>query len=123
MAVRKPTKVELLNVDNVRQFFKTYTDEVKREVKIELATTARSEVESPAKEMVPVVTGNLKSRIATYDTTDLNDFSVTVEARVDYAQKIHRTGGRGGKGKGFLDIPLQQAKPGLMARLKQIMKG
>lgn len=101
-------------------------------------------IETSAKQDVPVDTGRLRSSIHiesnkvnrsfSYSDKDGNTFSgklsvdprpleVYIGTNVEYAEKINRTGGKGGKGEGFLVKAHERERPFLIARLrKQIRK-
>lgn len=100
-------------------------------------------IETSAKQDTPVDTGRLRSslhmessevnRSFTYSDQAGRSYSgklsvmpkpleVYVGTNVEYAEKIHRTGGRGGKGEGFLVKAHEAERPLLIARLRTKIK-
>lgn len=116
-------KIKVFGQREVFRHLGKVSNEIRQKIKHELITTALTDIETPAKQQVPVDTGRLRSSIHTVQFLDKSNLTVEVVASVRYARKIHRTGGKGGKGQGYLIKNLEKAKPGLKARLQKIVKG
>lgn len=116
-----------------------YGDKQRKSAKDELHAAGLN-VESGAKKMVPVDVGRLRSSIHmesdainrsfSYSDNAGNNFDgslgvspsemeVYVGTNVEYAPVIHRRGGKGGKGQGFLFVTAEQERVKLIRRLRQ----
>jgi len=100
------------------------------------------ETERLSKEAVPVDTGRLKTSIHvqtkqsgghsyqdsagnTFDgrmNVQLEDTDVAVGTNVNYAEKIHERGGRGGKGQDFLLNAFNASRTNLLNRLAKALR-
>jgi hypothetical protein len=111
--------VKVTGIKEIKDELKQLTDDIKAEAYETLITMSRVEIETKAKQAVPVDTGRLKSSImtihkerTTYNYTDRKgkkgrsydgrlqtvqpkDYEVFVGTNVEYANKIHENGGGG----------------------------
>ena len=142
--VNLATKTLRIDVKGVKELNKALSKipvEAQPKVKKSMLEIMRVEVETKAKFAVPVDTGRLRSSIHTteegtgykytdsegkgYDgtlgTLKLSKNEVAVGTNVNYANFVHKKGGKGGKGAKFLEIPFTKAVPNLLKKIEEVI--
>jgi len=137
----KSVRFDVKGVKELNKALSKIPAEAQPKVKKSILEIMRVEVETKAKFAVPVDTGRLRSSIHTieegtgYNYTDsegkrydgtlstlkVSKNEVAVGTNVNYAEKIHKKGGRGGKGAKFLEIPFNQAVPNLLKKIEEVI--
>ena len=134
-------KVQIKGIEELNKTLQKVSKELQPVVRQTILEVSRVEVETKAKYAVPVDTGRLRSSIHTMEKgsnfryTDKNgnsydgnlkglrvsDNEIAIGTNVNYAQDIHRRGGKNGKGQYFLLTAFENAIPKYIQRIKQVL--
>jgi phage gpG-like protein len=137
----KTLRIDVKGIEELKKALSKIPVEAQPKVKKSMLEIMRVEVETKAKFSVPVDTGRLRSSIHTMEegtdykysdsegnryegtlsTLKVSKNEVAVGTNVNYADKIHKAGGRGGKGKKFLEIPFTKAVPNLLKKIEEVI--
>lgn len=137
----KTLRIDVKGLEELKKALSKIPVEAQPKVKKSMLEIMRVEVETKAKFSVPVDTGRLRSSIHTMEegtdykysdsegnryegtlsTLKINKNEVAVGTNVNYAEKIHNKGGRGGKGAKFLEIPFTKAVPNLLKKIEEVI--